>query len=65
MPKKKSKGICEADNFRGIALVSVVYKVMCAVVQERVVHICDSKQLLAEEQGGFGGGGDAETRFCL
>ena len=50
--KKKSKGICEADNFRGIVLVSVVYKVMCAVVQERVVPICDRKQLLAEEQGG-------------
>ena len=60
VPKKKSKGICEADNFRGIALVSVVYKVMCAVVQERVVQICNSKQLLTEEQGGGGGVSEGE-----
>ncbi len=59
VPKPMSKGICEADNFRGIALVSVVYKVMCAVVQERVVQICDSKHCWQRN------GGDAETRFCL
>ena len=63
VPKKKGKGICEVDNFRGIALVPVVYKVMCSMVQERMVQIVNGEQLLAEEQGDFGGGGDVETRF--
>ena len=66
VPKKKGKGICEVDNFCSIALVSVVYKVMCSVVQERMVQIVNGEKLLAEEWrggGGVGGGGDAETRF--
>ena len=41
------------DKFRGISLVSVVYKMMCSLVQEKLVQVIESKQLLAEEQGGF------------
>ena len=40
-------------QIRGVALVSVVYKVMCLVVQERLVQLVEGEQLLAEEQGGF------------
>ena len=53
VPKKKDKGICEVDNFRGIAVVSVVYKLMCSMVQGRLVQIVEGKHLLAGEQGGF------------
>ena len=49
VPKKKGMGICETDKFRGISLVSVVYKMMCSLVQERLVQVIESKQLLAEE----------------
>ena len=55
VPKKKGKGICEVDNFCSIALVSVVYKVMCSVVQERMVQIVNGEKLLAEEWRGGGG----------
>ena len=53
VPKKKDKGICEVDNFRGIAVVLVVYKLMCSMVQGRLVQIVEGKHLLAKEQGGF------------
>ena len=53
IPKKRRRGICEVDEFRGITLVSVVYKVMCSIVQQRMTQMVEEKQLLAEEQGGF------------
>ena len=54
VPKKKGKGICEVDNFRGIAVVSVlvVYKLMCSMAQSRL-QIVEGDHLLAEEQGEF------------
>ena len=53
VPKKRRKGTCKMDDFRGIALGSVVYKVMCSIVQQRMTQMVEEKQLLAEEQGGF------------
>ena len=50
VPKKRSKGVCRTDKFQGNSLVSVVYKAMCVIVQERLV---EERQLLAQEQGGF------------
>ena len=52
VPMKEGKGICEVDNFCGIAVVSVVYKLMCSMVQGRLVQIVEGEHLLAEEQGG-------------
>ena len=43
VPKKKYKGICEVDNFRGIAVVSVVYKQMCSMVQGRLVQMVEGE----------------------
>ena len=37
VPKKRNKGVCKKEDFRGIALVSVVYKAMCLIVQERLM----------------------------
>ena len=48
--KKKGKGPCVADDFRGISLLSVVYK---AIIQERLSLLCEGYNLIAEEQGGF------------
>ena len=36
-----------------ISLVSVAYKTMCSIVQQRLVQVVEQRQLLAEEQGGF------------
>ena len=43
--------MCKVDDFRGVSLTSVAYK--CSVVHQRLVHMVEEKQLLAEEQGGF------------
>lgn len=44
VPKKNNIGIFEVDNFCGITLAPVMYKVMCSVVQERLVEIVEGKQ---------------------
>ena len=33
--------------------MSVVYKAMCIIVQERLLKVVEERQLLAEEHGGF------------
>ena len=51
--KKRSNGVCRTEDFRGIFLVSVAYKTMCSIVQQRMVQVVEERQLLAEEQGGL------------
>ena len=51
VPKTRDKGACRTEEFCGISLVSVVYKAMCLVIQERLVNVVEERQLLAEEQG--------------
>ena len=46
--------MCKIDDLRRISLASVVYKTMCSMVHRRLVHMVEEKQLVAEEQGGFG-----------
>ena len=53
VPKKPRTGPCIPDDFRGIALTSVVYKAMCTVIKERVVKVAEEKGLMSEEQCGF------------
>ena len=59
--KKKGgfRGACRTDEFRWISLVSVVYKAMCIIVQDRLLKVVEERQLLAEEQGGFRRGGES------
>ena len=53
IPKKQKSGPCRVDEFRGISLVSVPYKVLCSIVQRRMVEVVEEQGLVAEEQGGF------------
>ena len=53
VPKTRSKGAYRTEEFHGLSLVSVVYKAMCLIIQERLVSVVEERQLLAEEQGGF------------
>ena len=63
VPKKKYKGICVVENFRGIAVVSVVYKLMCSVVQGRLVQMVEGEHCWLKSKVGSEGGEGAEARF--
>ena len=53
VPKKHAKRVCEVDNFRGVSLSSTVCKVMCMVLNNRLLGVAEEEGLIAEEQGGF------------
>ena len=53
IPKKRRSGVCKTDEFRGISLVPVAYKAMCSVIQGRLRHVVEERNLVAEEQRGF------------
>ena len=63
VPKNKDKGICEVENFRGIAVVSAVYKLMCSMVQGRLVQMVEGEHCWLKSKVGSGGGEGAEARF--
>ena len=50
VPKKRSRGPCNTDDFRGISLVSVPYKAMCMIVKERLALVMKERKYVAEEQ---------------
>ena len=41
------------NTFRGISLTSLVSKVLCNILENRLSCIAEEKGLIAEEQGGF------------
>ena len=43
IPKKRSNGVCRTEDFRGISLVSVAYKTMCSIVQQRLVQVVEQR----------------------
>ena len=51
VPKKRGRGV--TDNFRGISLTSVVYKVLCMILNRRLSLIAEEDGLIVDEQGGF------------
>ena len=53
VPKSHKAGACVPDNFRGISLTSVVCKVFCLILKERLAVVAEENGLLANEQGGF------------
>ena len=53
VPKSHKAGACVPDNFRGISLTSLVCKVFCLILKERLAVVAEENGLLANEQGGF------------
>ena len=43
IPKKRSNGVCRTEDFQGISLVSVAYKTMCSIVQQRLVQVVEQR----------------------
>ena len=52
IPKAGGNPLCPAD-YRGISLQSIVMKVFCSVLNNRLCDYLESNDLLAEEQNGF------------
>ena len=53
VPKKQCDCVCVADRFRAIALTSVVCKVFCHILKERLAKVVEEYKFDAEQQGGF------------
>ncbi len=62
--KKLGGGVCLPDTFRGIAL-TVVCKVFCHILEERLVTMAEEYNLVVEEQGGFRKGGAVHVGIKL
>ena len=50
----------DPDNYRGITLLSVVGKVFCKILNDRLVHYLDKSSKIHEGQAGFHAG-----RCCI
>ena len=50
------KAVCNINTFSGIALTSLVSKVLCKILENRLSHMAEEQGLIEEEQGGGGGG---------
>ena len=53
IPKKTEKVVPDPNGYRGISLLSAVYKVFCTVLRMRLESYLEGNQLLCEEQNGF------------
>ena len=53
IPKSASKDPCVPLNYRGISLLSCLYKVYTACLNSRLSLYCEENNLLVDEQNGF------------
>ena len=53
VPKKQVRSVCDVNTFRGISLTSLVSKVVCKILENRLSSMAEEKGLIVEEQGGF------------
>ena len=53
IPKGRVKGVCSTNDFRGISLTSLVGKIMCVVLNNRLASFLEAEEILVYEQGGF------------
>ena len=63
VPKKQQGGVCVADRFRGIVLTSVVCKIFCHILKERLATVVEEYSLVVEEQGAFRRGGGCRDQI--
>ena len=54
--KKRMRGVCDTNKFRGISLTSLVCKIMCMVLNMRLTTFLETEGTLVDEQGGFRSG---------
>ena len=60
IPAVWREGIPDPNGYRGISLLSAVYKVFCTVLRMRLESYLEGNQLLCEEQNGF-----RKERSCI
>ena len=60
IPKNSALDPRLPSNYRGISLLSTVYKVFASVLNERLVSCLESNHIFADEQNGF-----RKDRSCL
>ena len=53
IPKSASKDPYTPLNYRGISLLSCVYKLYSRLINERLINYCEDNELLVDEQNGF------------
>ena len=53
IPKSASKDPCVPLNYRGISLLSCMYKLYSAALNSRITSHCEMNDLLVDEQNGF------------
>ena len=41
VPKKQTRGVCDVNTFRGISLTSLVSKVLCKILENRLSCIAE------------------------
>ena len=51
--QEANKGVCGVQTFWGISLTSLVSKVLCKILKNRLSCMAEEKGLITEEQGGF------------
>ena len=59
IPKSSSKDPCVPLNYRGISLLSCVYKLYTSLLNSRLTKYCENNNYLVDEQNGF-----RATRSC-
>ena len=59
-PIHKSGPTVDVNNYRGIALMSVVIKIYESIIKERLTKTLEKRNMIVEEQGGF-----REGRGCI
>ena len=65
VPKKLGGGVCVPDTCRGNALTSVVCKVFCHILNERLTTMVEEYNVVVEEQGGFRKGRGCRDQIVL
>lgn len=53
VPLHKKGPTSDVNNYRGIALLSVIGKLFCKILNSRLVHWADTCEIQKEEQAGF------------
>ena len=50
---ERAKGVCNVNTFQGILLTSLVSKVVCKILEQRLSSVAEERGLIAKEQGDF------------